>query len=188
MKILLRLPAAVLLSGLALLPVACGETKAGKSAIETTEKAPEQPTKPVKKSDEEWKKELTPEQFEILRKHGTERPYGKVYEEFKKQGAGTYYCAGCGAKLFHSDHKFDARCGWPAFYDIASNENIKSVEDHTLGMKRVEVRCAKCDGHLGHVFEGEGFNTPTDQRYCINGVVLKFVPDKEKPAEEKAGD
>lgn len=189
MKTISRFATTLLLSGMALIPVACGESKTGKSdktAIEVVEKAPAQPTKPVKKTDEEWKKELTPEQYEILRKHGTERAFGKVYDEFKKQGSGTYYCAGCDAKLFTSEHKFDARCGWPAFYDVASNKNIKSIVDNSAGMQRIEVRCAKCDGHLGHIFEGEGFNTPTDQRYCINGTVLKFVPDKEDAPEKKA--
>lgn len=191
MTILTRLSSALLLSSVALLPVACGESKDAKNdkpAIETADKAPPQPTKPVKKTDEEWKKELTPEQYEVLRQHGTERAFSDTYTDFKHQGSGTYYCAGCNAKLFSSAHKFDARCGWPAFYDAASNENIKAIEDFSAGMKRVEVRCAKCDGHLGHIFEGEGFNTPTDQRYCINGIVLKFVPDKPEADPETKGE
>tara|TARA_B100000809_G_scaffold217184_1_gene223218 strand:- start:174 stop:779 length:606 start_codon:yes stop_codon:yes gene_type:complete len=184
-----RLATVLLLSGMALIPVACGESKTGKNgkpAIQTAKEAPAQPTKPVKKTDEEWKNELTPEQYDVLRKNGTERAFGKVYDEFKHQGSGTYYCAGCDAKLFSSDHKFDASCGWPAFYDVASNKSVKSIVDTSAGMKRIEVRCASCDGHLGHIFEGEGFNTPTDQRYCINGIVLKFVPDKEEDSEKKA--
>ena len=162
----------------------------GGGVMETSKKAPEQPQKPVKKTDEEWKKELTPEQYAILRESGTERPNGKVYQEFKKQGAGTYYCAGCGAELFSSETKFDARCGWPSFYDPSNAKNVKTLRDVSLGMIRVEVRCAVCDGHLGHVFEGEGFNTPTDQRYCINGIALKFVPaDADEAAEaEKKGE
>jgi len=149
-------------------------------------KAPEQPDKPVKKTDEEWKKELTPEQYAILRKDGTERANGKVYEQFKKQGAGTYYCAGCNAELFSSSTKFDSRCGWPSFYDPSKAKNIKTSVDYHLGYARTEVRCKVCDGHLGHVFSGESFSslgnrpTPTGQRYCINGTVLKFVPDSEK--------
>ena len=141
-----------------------------------TEEAPPQPPKRVSKSEEEWKKILTPEQFAILRKHGTERAWGKAYDEFKKQGEGAYHCAGCNAELFSSKEKFDARCGWPAFFDTSKHENIKTLRDVAFGTVRVEVRCNVCDGHLGHVFTGEGYDTPTDQRYCINGEVLKFVP------------
>ena len=129
------------------------------------------------KSDEEWKKELNPEQYRVLREAGTDRPFGQGYEEFKEQGGGTYICVGCHTELFSSREKFDSHCGWPSFYDASKNENVKLVPDVSGGMVRTEVRCAKCDGHLGHIFEGEGFDTPTDQRYCINGSVLRFVPD-----------
>ncbi|MGB0775144.1 MAG: peptide-methionine (R)-S-oxide reductase MsrB, partial [Akkermansiaceae bacterium] len=143
--------------------------------------------KPVKKSDAEWRKILTPEQYRISRQGGTERPNGEVYKQFKKQGAGTYYCVGCNTELFSAKEKFDSDCGWPSFYDPSKTKNVKAVPDPD-GM-RTEVRCAKCDGHLGHVFIGEGFNTPTDKRYCINGSVLKFVPDKPKvPAKDKGAD
>jgi len=142
----------------------------------TSDQAPSQPEKPVKKSDAEWKKLLTPEQYRIARQSGTEAPNGKIYKQFKKQGAGSYYCAGCNAKLFSSKEKFDSRCGWPSFYDPAKATNVKQISDPDG--RRIEVRCATCDAHLGHVFKGEGYNTPTDQRYCINGTVLKFVPDK----------
>jgi peptide-methionine (R)-S-oxide reductase len=131
---------------------------------------------PIAKSEEEWRRELSPEQFRVLRQAGTERSFGPAYEEFKKQGAGTYVCGGCGAELFSSKEKFDSHCGWPSFYDPANAKNVISREDNTLGMKRTEVICARCDGHLGHVFTGEGFATPTDKRYCINAVSLKFVP------------
>lgn len=137
-----------------------------------------EPTQPIKKTDAEWKAELTPEQYRILRKAGTERPFGEAYKEFKDQEAGAYHCAGCDTKLFTSNEKFDARCGWPAFYDPAEAKNVTTHEDYSGGAIRTEVRCANCDGHLGHVFKGEGFDTPTDQRYCINGIVLKFVPEK----------
>jgi peptide-methionine (R)-S-oxide reductase len=130
----------------------------------------------IPKSEEEWRKELSPEQFHVLRQAGTERPFGPAYEEFKKQGAGTYVCGGCGAELFSSKEKFDSHCGWPSFYDPANAKNVLTREDKTLGMKRTEVLCARCGGHLGHVFTGEGFATPTDKRYCINAVSLKFVP------------
>ncbi len=136
----------------------------------------------VTKTDAEWRQLLTPEQYHVLREAGTERPHGKAYEEFKAQGAGTYVCGGCGAELFSSAHKFDSHCGWPSFYDPANAKNVRTREDRAFGMTRVEVLCAKCGGHLGHVFKGEGFPTPTDTRYCINGVALKFVP---KPAAAK---
>ena len=112
----------------------------------------------------------------MLRQAGTERPFGPAYDEFHDQGKGTYSCAGCGAELFTSDHKFDSQCGWPSFYVPANAQNVRTIEDRSGGMLRVEVRCAICDGHLGHVFKGEGFKTPTDTRYCINGVSLRFVP------------
>ena len=147
----------------------------------TTMTNPSQPaaleTNTVTKTDAEWRKLLTPEQYHVLREAGTERPHGKAYEEFKAQGAGTYVCGGCGAELFSSAHKFDSHCGWPSFYDPANAKNVRTREDRSFGGVRVEVLCAKCNGHLGHVFKGEGFNTPTDQRYCINGVSLKFVPN-----------
>ena len=134
------------------------------------------PTPTVVKSEEEWRKTLTPEQYRVLREAGTERAFGPAYEEFKKQGAGTYVCGGCGAELFSSKEKFDSHCGWPSFYDPANAKNVVTRDDSSLGMKRTEVICARCGGHLGHIFVGEGFSTPTDKRYCINAVSLKFVP------------
>ena len=144
----------------------------------TAEKAPEQPHKPVTKTDAEWRKQLTPEQYHIARKSGTERPNGEVYQTFKKQGAGTYYCVGCDAELFSSQEKFDSHCGWPSFYDPSKAKNVKYIIDPDRS--RIEVRCAVCDAHLGHVFSGEGFPTPTNKRYCINGTILKFVPAEVK--------
>ena len=130
----------------------------------------------ITRTDAEWRQQLTPEQYRVLRQAGTERPFGPGYEEFKQQGAGTYVCGGCGAELFSSREKFDSHCGWPSFYDPAHATNVITREDHSLGGTRTEVLCARCGGHLGHVFKGEGFKTPTDQRFCINGVSLKFVP------------
>jgi len=146
----------------------------------------------VTKTDEEWKKSLTPEQYRILRKAGTEAPFGPAYNEFKNQAVGTYVCAGCDTELFSSKEKFDSKCGWPSFYDPSKAKNVKTSVDWHLGYPRTEVRCATCDGHLGHVFTGEGFDTPTDKRFCINGTVLKFVPGKprrDKPESKgsKAG-
>jgi peptide-methionine (R)-S-oxide reductase len=160
----------------------CSAGDENKPAMETTSEKPADPEVKVVKTDAEWKKELTPEQYRILRQGGTERANGEVYKEFKKQGEGTYHCAGCDALLFSSKEKFDSGCGWPSFYDPANAQNVKTKKDLTLGMVRTEVTCAKCDGHLGHVFEGEGFSTPTDKRYCINGVGLKFVPAKDEAA------
>jgi len=146
----------------------------------------DQPAKPsgtrVEKTAAEWKNLLTAEQFRILRLAGTERPNGEVYQNFKKQGKGTYHCAGCNTLLFSSDHKFDSGCGWPSFYDPAKAENVILKVDASLGHTRTEVVCAVCDGHLGHVFAGEGFDTPTDQRYCINGGGLTYLPAPGNPA------
>lgn len=127
-------------------------------------------------TDDPWRAKLSPEQYRVLREAGTERPFGPGYEAFLREGAGQYVCAGCGAVLFSSREKFDSHCGWPSFYDPADAENVVTRDDHVLGMRRTEVLCAACGGHLGHVFAGEGFATPTDQRYCINRVALKFVP------------
>jgi peptide-methionine (R)-S-oxide reductase len=151
--------------------------------MKESEQAPEKLTRPDGLQSADWQARLSPEQYRILRQAGTERPGGPVYDQFKKQGAGTYYCAGCGEKLFSSDQKFDSRCGWPSFWDPAEIDSIETRSDVSLGMVRTEVVCANCKGHLGHLFEGEGFNTPTDQRYCINGTVLIFVPDEAKPKE-----
>lgn len=175
-------------TGLLLSQTALGDKK---PAMEVVTEKPVEPTKKVVKSDQEWKKELTPEQYRILREAGTERAFGNVYKEFKKQGVGTYICVGCNTELFTSKEKFDSQCGWPSFYDASKNENVKTVPDVSGGMIRTEVRCAKCDGHLGHIFEGEGYDTPTDQRYCINGSVLRFVPaakdeKKGEPEEKKS--
>ncbi len=165
-------------------PPAKMETKKD-TAMEVLKGTPEQPIAPVEKTDEEWKKILTPEQYRILREAGTERADGEVYKEFKEQGAGTYYCAGCNAELFTSTEKFDSHCGWPSFYDPAKAKNVTFNVDFHLGYARTEVLCKICKGHLGHVFEGEGFDTPTDKRYCINGTVLKFVPAPEAGKEGK---
>lgn len=130
----------------------------------------------VIKSDEEWKKELTPEQYEILRQKGTERAFtGKFWNT---KAAGTYKCAGCGTVLFESDTKFDSGCGWPSFYAPANQTVINEAEDHSLFMHRTEVLCSKCGGHLGHVFD-DGPN-PTGLRYCINSASLTFDPKQDE--------
>ena len=128
----------------------------------------------VEKTDDEWRSELSAAEYHVLREAGTERPGSSPFEEDKT--VGVYACRACGAELFRSETKFDAHCGWPSFYQPIS-DTIEYLEDNAFGMKRVEVRCANCGSHLGHVFEGEGFDTPTDQRYCINGISLKQIPD-----------
>ena len=148
--------------------------------IEIIEKEPTQPEAVVNKTKEEWQKELSPVEFHVLREAGTEPANGKIYKQFKAQEGGVYYCAGCGAELFSSKEKFDSGSGWPSFYAPSEEKNITLDVDYKIGYKRVEVKCAKCDGHLGHVFEGEKYNTPTDERYCVNGVCLKFLPEKEE--------
>lgn len=126
-------------------------------------------------TDADWKDELTPEQYRVLREKGTEAPFTGEYDSVFDPG--TYTCAACGSELFESDKKFDAHCGWPSFYE-AKPGAVEFHEDESLGMSRTEVTCAMCGGHLGHVFEGEGYDVPTDQRYCINSVSLKLKPKK----------
>jgi peptide-methionine (R)-S-oxide reductase len=124
----------------------------------------------VEKSDEEWEKDLTPDQYKVLRKKATERPFTGEYVD--KWDKGTYRCAACGAELFSSDTKFDAGCGWPSFSAPAKSENVEFKLDKSLFMERTEVLCAKCGGHLGHVFDDGP--APTGERYCINSTSLKF--------------
>ncbi len=135
--------------------------------------APTESAKPekVNLSDAEWREKLTPEQYRILREKGTERPYTGALTE--NHETGNYHCAGCGALLFLSGAKFESGCGWPSFVIPAESKAIDEHEDNTFGMRRVEVTCARCGGHLGHVFpDGPG---PTGLRYCINSASLTFT-------------
>ncbi len=126
------------------------------------------------RSEDEWRSELSPEEYHVLREAGTERPFTGEYNETKTTGV--YACRACGHELFSSETKFTSHCGWPSFWSPLAGENVVLLPDDSLGMRRVEVRCAHCGSHLGHVFEGEGYDTPTDQRYCINSVSLRLEP------------
>lgn len=124
----------------------------------------------ITKSDEEWKKILSPEAYKVLRQKGTERPFTNEFSEKEK---GYFVCAACGNKVFASDHKFDSGTGWPSFYQPVSKEQVGEETDKSWGMTRTEVHCNKCGGHLGHVFNDGP--RPTGLRYCINGIALKFI-------------
>jgi peptide-methionine (R)-S-oxide reductase len=142
--------------------------------VQVSADAPDAGGPAVRKTDEQWREELTAEEYHVLRQAGTERPYtGKYWDTHT---AGTYQCRACGTELFTSNEKFDSHCGWPSFWAPLAEGRVRYIHDRTLGMDRVEVRCAACDSHLGHVFDGEGYGTPTDQRYCINSVSLTLVP------------
>ncbi|MFI6322236.1 peptide-methionine (R)-S-oxide reductase MsrB [Nonomuraea sp. NPDC050556] len=128
----------------------------------------------VVKTDAEWRVQLSPEEFHVLRQAGTERAFTGEYVDTKTEGV--YSCRACGAELFRSDSKFESHCGWPSFFEPSQSEAVVLIEDSSHGMARTEVRCARCDSHLGHVFHGEGYPTPTDDRYCINSVSLRLEP------------
>jgi peptide-methionine (R)-S-oxide reductase len=124
----------------------------------------------VEKTEHQWREQLTPEQYQVLRGKGTERPFAGRYVDEKRSG--TYRCAGCGAELFSSETKFDSGTGWPSFTKPADRANVELLEDRSYGMRRIEVNCATCGGHLGHVFpDGPG---PTGERYCINSCSLEL--------------
>ena len=120
----------------------------------------------------EWQQVLSPDEYRVLRQAGTERPFTGEY--WDTQVEGVYSCRACGAELFASETKFDAGCGWPSFFAPLAEDRVKYITDESMGMQRVEVRCAACDSHMGHVFAGEGFNTPTDLRYCMNSLSLSL--------------
>jgi peptide-methionine (R)-S-oxide reductase len=128
----------------------------------------------IVKSDEEWRRELGDERYHVLREAGTERPFSGALLNVTEDG--TYLCGACGAPLFTSDAKFESHCGWPSFTHPQEQQNVRLIEDDTLGMRRTEVRCKRCDSHLGHVFDdGPG---PRNTRYCMNSLSLGFAPKK----------
>jgi len=133
-----------------------------------------EPAPKVELSEDEWRAKLSPAEYAVLRQAGTERPFTGEYTDTETEGV--YECRACVAELFRSTEKFPSHCGWPSFFDPADSDAVILRNDDTLGMRRVEVLCASCRSHLGHVFEGEGYPTPTDQRYCINSISLRLVP------------
>lgn len=150
----------------------------------TDQAAPE----PAARTEAEWRKILSPEEYHVLREAGTERPFTGEYTDTFVEGS--YRCRACGAELFRSESKFESHCGWPSFFAPLAEDRVRYIRDNTLGMERIEVRCGTCDSHLGHVFGGEGYPTPTDLRYCINSISLvldeKPAADAPAPAEGEA--
>ncbi|MCB0922648.1 MAG: peptide-methionine (R)-S-oxide reductase MsrB [Actinobacteria bacterium] len=136
--------------------------------------ADDQTLYPRQKSEEQWRAHLTPQEYHVLREAGTERAFTGEYTD--TETAGVYSCRACGEELFRSSEKFHSGCGWPSFFSPLAGDRIIEIEDRSLGMVRTEVRCASCGSHLGHVFAGEGYNTPTDLRYCLNSVSLRLEP------------
>jgi peptide-methionine (R)-S-oxide reductase len=134
----------------------------------------DQPKTNLPTSEEQWRERLSPDEYRVLRQAGTEAPWTGEYVSTKTRGV--YRCRACGAELFTSETKFDSHCGWPSFWSPLAGDSVTYLDDGTLGMRRTEVRCARCGSHLGHVFNGEGYATPTDQRYCINSISLTLEP------------
>lgn len=128
----------------------------------------------IEKTDEQWRSELSAEEYRVLRAAGTEAPFIGEYTD--TETTGIYACRACGAELFRSDAKFHSGCGWPSFFTPLAAESVIEIKDKSMGMVRTEIRCAACDSHLGHVFEGEGYKTPTDLRYCINSISMTLIP------------
>jgi peptide-methionine (R)-S-oxide reductase len=142
---------------------------------------PDGSTYDVAKDESDWHQSLSPQEYHVLREAGTEAPFVGEYTDTKDEGV--YRCRACQAELFRSDTKFDSHCGWPSFYAPLAKDSVVYLEDRSIGGLRTEVRCASCGGHLGHVFEGEGYGTPTDLRYCINSISMTLEQREAPPAE-----
>ncbi len=145
--------------------------------VPATDAAPAGPAAAVGKvirSEQDWRSRLSPAEYHVLREAGTERPFTGEYTDATTEGV--YRCRACGTELFRSAEKFSSHCGWPSFFAPLAESRVRYITDSSLGMSRVEVRCAACDSHLGHVFSGEGYPTPTDLRYCINSISLTLEP------------
>ncbi len=140
----------------------------------------------VAKTDEQWRRELSGEEYDVLRKAGPERPWSGKYVETKTTRV--YRCRACSTELFRSDTKFESHCGWPSFYAPSDSDAVELISDRKFGMARTEVRCRTCGSHLGHVFSGEGYATPTDQRYCINSVSLTLEPSDDTAEAAQGSD
>lgn len=134
-------------------------------------------TDQIEKTDAEWRAQLSPAEYAVLRQADTEPPFVGEYTDETR--VGVYRCRACGTELFRSKTKFHSHCGWPSFFTPLAGERIREIKDTSLGTLRTEVRCAACDSHLGHVFAGEGYDTPTDLRYCINSISLTFEPGQD---------
>ena len=144
----------------------------GTRSTGVTTNTPGTRTAPVVKTKDEWRSQLTAEEYAVLREAATEAPYVGEYTDNHRTGI--YSCRACGSELFRSDAKFDSHCGWPSFFTPLAGDRVLEIQDRSYGTVRTEIVCANCHSHMGHVFAGEGFDTPTDLRYCINSISLKF--------------
>ncbi|MDQ1540287.1 MAG: peptide-methionine (R)-S-oxide reductase [Actinomycetota bacterium] len=134
----------------------------------------------IEKTDDEWRAQLTPAEYAVLRKAGTEPAFRGEYTDTKTTGV--YRCRACDAELFRSDQKFESHCGWPSFYAPTEADAVELIADESHGMRRIEARCRRCGSHLGHLFQGEGYPTPTDDRFCINSISVKLEPTRSSAA------
>jgi peptide-methionine (R)-S-oxide reductase len=138
---------------------------------------------PIERTDEQWKELLTAAEYQVLRRAGTEPAWVGEYTDTKT--VGVYRCRACQTELFRSETKFDSHCGWPSFFSPLAQERIEEIVDRSMGMSRTEVRCAACGSHLGHVFSGEGYPTPTDLRYCINSLSISLETEATSPSDQQ---